>query len=415
MDPDLQAKSISFVQDRSSTSPEGEKLKAMAARQQQQQQFSGDGFTSHIAGMSKSQLYEIMSQLKVLIDQNQKQARQILIENPLLTRALFQAQIMLGMVQPPQVMPNVQQQSFPQQAQAGPKSIIHTTQPLPPQAGLQGQKSTSQPSVPARQQQPQYPAISTPSASVPPPVNYQSQQMVSSPAPLAQQAKGFFGGPGLPPHSSQIRNMPQPPHPHSHFSMPQSHLPMVSSQPQPQPSLQTPGMFHQPLQPPLPQQPRPSMQPFSHQLPSQMPHSLGFPQHLLSPPLFHSGSLPPSSFPQGQPPLPNLPPPQQFYQGGSLMSSDYRNQVGTSMHAERGPWMPGLTEKPTAGPLTGPLPPSLGQLTTGPTGQPSRLPVLSPEMEKAVLQQVLMLTPEQINLLPPEQRNQVLEIQEILR
>ncbi|KAG0452162.1 hypothetical protein HPP92_026105, partial [Vanilla planifolia] len=42
----------------------GEKLEkqaTMAARQQPQQQLSGDGFTSHITGMSKSQLYDIMS------------------------------------------------------------------------------------------------------------------------------------------------------------------------------------------------------------------------------------------------------------------------------------------------------------------------------------------------------------------
>lgn len=40
---------------------------------------------------------------------------------------------------------------------------------------------------------------------------------------------------------------------------------------------------------------------------------------------------------------------------------------------------------------------------------------LTPEMEKALLQQVMSLTPEQINLLPPEQRNQVLQLQEMLR
>ena len=40
---------------------------------------------------------------------------------------------------------------------------------------------------------------------------------------------------------------------------------------------------------------------------------------------------------------------------------------------------------------------------------------LTPEMEKALLQQVMGLTPEQINLLPPEQRNQVLQLQEMLR
>lgn len=40
---------------------------------------------------------------------------------------------------------------------------------------------------------------------------------------------------------------------------------------------------------------------------------------------------------------------------------------------------------------------------------------LTPEMEKALLQQVMSLTQEQINLLPPEQRNQVLHLQQILR
>jgi hypothetical protein len=36
-------------------------------------------------------------------------------------------------------------------------------------------------------------------------------------------------------------------------------------------------------------------------------------------------------------------------------------------------------------------------------------------MEKALLQQVMSLTPEQINLLPPEQRNPVLQLQLMLR
>ncbi|KAK8965319.1 hypothetical protein KSP40_PGU012267 [Platanthera guangdongensis] len=392
----------------------------MEARQHQQQQLSGDGFTSHITGLSKSQLFEIMSQMKGLIDQNQKQARTILIENPLLTRALFQAQIMLGMVQPPQVMPNVQQQGQSQSARAGQKSITQTAQALPAQAGLQGQKSSPQPSVPARQQPLPHVSISVPSASVPP-LNYQQQQMISAPPHLAQQAKGFYGAsPGPPPsQSSQIRSIPASPHTHSHYSMHQSHVPLVSSQTQP--SLQTPGMFHQPLQPPLPQQPRPHLHPFSHQLSSQMPHSLNFqpsnaPQQPFSQTLFHSGSLPPSSFPQGQPPLPSQPPPQQLYQGGGpIMSSDYRNHAGTSMQAERGPWMRGLKENPMPGQFPYLPPLSLGQMHAVPVGQPPRLPLLSPEMEKAVLQQVLMLTPEQINLLPPEQRNQVLEIQEILR
>ncbi|PKA63528.1 hypothetical protein AXF42_Ash005423 [Apostasia shenzhenica] len=408
----------------------------MAAKQQQQQQISGDGFTSHISGMSKSQLYDIMSQMKVLIDQNQKQARQILIDNPLLTRALFQAQIMLGMVQPPQVMPKVQHQILPQPqpAQVGPKPMIQATQPLPTQVGIQGQKNSLQPSVPIRQQQQQkqpqqkQPQPISSSSSVPP-VNFPPQPMISAPQHLPQQSKGFFGAQiGPPSQSSQMHNIHLPPTPHPHFPVLPLHIPMVSSQAQP--SLQNPGMFHHPLhpplqphlQPPLPQQPRPPIQHFSHQLPSQMPHNLGFPpssapQQLLGQPLFHSGNmLPPSSFPQGQLPLPSQPPLQQLYQGGSQLAPDYRAQAGTSMQGERGPWIPGLADKPATGAkLPGQPPMPLGQMTPGPVGQPPRLPLLSPEMEKAVLQQVLSLTPEQINLLPPEQRSQVIEIQEILR
>ncbi|KAI6674208.1 hypothetical protein NL676_002114 [Syzygium grande] len=71
-------------------------------------QFVGDGTAASLAGMSKNQLYDIMSQMKALIEQNHQQAREILIQNPLLTKTLFQAQIMLGMVQPPQVLPKIQ-------------------------------------------------------------------------------------------------------------------------------------------------------------------------------------------------------------------------------------------------------------------------------------------------------------------
>ncbi|CAI9285637.1 unnamed protein product [Lactuca saligna] len=48
-------------------------------------QVAGDGLSVNIPRMSKNQLYDIMSQMK-----NQDQARQILIQNPLLTKALLQ-------------------------------------------------------------------------------------------------------------------------------------------------------------------------------------------------------------------------------------------------------------------------------------------------------------------------------------
>nr|GMD34012.1 uncharacterized protein LOC109167854 [Ipomoea batatas] len=53
---------------------------------------------ANIIGKSKKD--DIMCEMKKLMEQNEEQARQILIENPTLARDLFHAQKMLGMVQP---------------------------------------------------------------------------------------------------------------------------------------------------------------------------------------------------------------------------------------------------------------------------------------------------------------------------
>ncbi|KAJ6359110.1 hypothetical protein OIU76_000760 [Salix suchowensis] len=96
---------------------------------------AGEGLPANLAGMTKNQLYDIMFQMKTLIEQNKQQAKEILIQNPLLTKALFQAQIMLGMVQPPQVVPNIQpaasQQQPQQSAQPSRQSNIQAAQTLP--------------------------------------------------------------------------------------------------------------------------------------------------------------------------------------------------------------------------------------------------------------------------------------------
>ncbi|KAJ4954434.1 hypothetical protein NE237_011217 [Protea cynaroides] len=363
----------------------------------------GEAFTSNLAGMSKNQLYDIMCQMKTLIEQNQDQARQILVENPLLTRALFQAQIMLGMVQPPQVMPNIQQALSPhpqQTAQPGQQPNIQAAQPLPVPVGQQDQSSASQAQIQLRKLHLNQPAIPIPSSSVPP-VTLQSQSMPSHALPTVQQAKGHLHAPVTSmTHSlsSQMHNI---------------NLPNVSSQQQQ--SLQTSGIPLMPLQPPLPQQPRPpSMPTYPHQLNSHMGPSLGFqhsgaPQPHLSQSTYHPGAKPRasigSSFLFGQPPLLNQPPPQSLYQaGGSHLASDFGNQPGGSMQMDRGvSWMTGPPDNATvqaAGPP--PLPGQMGHNNQFP--RPSAQ--LSPEMEKALLQQVMSLTPDQINLLPPEQRHQ---------
>ncbi|XP_020089557.1 vegetative cell wall protein gp1 isoform X2 [Ananas comosus] len=356
----------------------------MSAKQAQQ---PGDGLTSHIAGMSKSQLFDIMCQMKALIDQDREQARKILVDNPALTRALFQAQIMLGMVKPPQTMPDIQTAlSQAQPSEVGQPSNVQPPQSMPIQPGPQTQTSASQTSVPPTTK-PQHPVQppTLPSSSLVPPLTFPPQTAPSNP-PQPVQTKAFSIA-QFPPVSFQ-----QPSQIHSNVSLPSPSAPPQYMIP-PQQPLQTPGVFNQQLQPPLPQHPRPlpHMQSFSHPIHSQMPHGLGFQPSSAQPllqPMF-----------TGQPPLPNQPPPQQLYQ------------------AERGaPWVPGRLEISSAGPqILGRPPMPSGQMVPGMGSQAPRPPPLTAEMEKALLQQVLSLTQDQINMLPAEQRQQVLQLQEMLR
>ncbi|GLU18221.1 hypothetical protein SLE2022_345330 [Rubroshorea leprosula] len=386
-------------------------------------QITGDGLPANIAGMSKNQLYDIMSQMKTLIEQNQQQARQILKQNPPLTKALFQAQIMLGMVQPPQVVADIQPppSQHPQQsAQPPSQSQIQPAQSLPGQVDLQDPAgvSVSQIQLPIRklqQNQPVTQIISATASSV----NVPSQTTPSQPLQVPLQTKGHLNPPLSLPQSSQFGGAPTPPlHPASQPpALHQTQTPTASSQLQL--PLQTTGISNLPLQPPLPPQLRqPSAAPFRHQYAQPMGPSKGFqhpggPQHL-SHPMYHSGNRLSAgiraSFPQGQPPHQSM---YQSQAGGSHLVTEFGNQFGGFMQVDKGsPWISGKSDTPAIAQLPGSYPLVPGQVGLG--NQPPRPASLTPEMEKALLQQVMSLTPEQINLLPPEQRNQVLQLQQIL-
>ncbi|KAJ1704392.1 hypothetical protein LUZ63_004171 [Rhynchospora breviuscula] len=364
----------------------------MAARPQQ----SGDGFAAHISSMSKSQLYDLMCQVKVMIEQNQNQARQVLIDNPILTRTLFQAQIMLGMVQPPKVMPNIQQVTSQPEA---PKPIKPEPEPAPP--------------VPTSVLPPQQPSTSIPS------LNLQTQPLPAHPNPLTQQP------PSLQQPQKTGNFLPVPPVPSAvppQFNLP-SHFAMPPG-----------GNFNQPpLQPPMSQQPRMQVPPMQQQFSNpmvMMPNSgIGFqagagsgpgPQQMMPPQhSFLLSGMPSSSFPQVQPPLPSQPPPQQIYQGAaSHMNVEYGSRSGIAIPSDRvGPWgAAGHPEMSSARPqMQGPPPFMSNQIGQPMAGQASQPPSLTQEMHKALLEQVRSLTPEQINMLPPDQRQQVLQLQDMLR
>ncbi|KAL6568146.1 hypothetical protein OROHE_003830 [Orobanche hederae] len=388
-------------------------------------QVAGDGVPPSLAGMSKNQLYDIMTQMKTLIEQNKQQARQILIQNPVLTRALFQAQIMLGMVQPTQASPAIPSIA-PQITNPQPSAISNKQPDIKPASSFPGQTGLNQ----MRKQQPNQTSNQT-THSQPIPPNPQPQSTHSRPLQPLQKPKAHLGAQPAQvsmPQSSQVPNLPQLPQ-HTVSQPPSLHQPsMPSLPPQPQQLMQNSGnqylSSHQPLQPPLPPQSRPPMTGFPHQGHAQMGPNLGF-QHASGPQMhhsqhmFHSGAKHPGgmgpSFPQGHLPHPNQPLPPSLYQklgGNPHLGMDF-NQTGNSRQADRGGsnWAPGLQEN-TMGQLAGP-PSFPGQV--GASNQPPRPVSLTPEAEKALLQQVMSLTPEQINMLPPEQRNQILQLQQMLR
>lgn len=391
-------------------------------------QIAGDDLSSNLAGMSKSQLLDIMSQMKILIEQNHQQAREILVQNPSLTRSLFQAQIMLGMVKPPQAVPNITS-SVSQQPQASApqpqQSNLQAAQQLPGQAVPQDQTSVAQVQIPVRKQY-QNPSAMLVSSAPAPVADLQSQSMLSQIPKAVQPPKGHFNAHLTSvslPQTSQIPNVPPTP-PHHSASQPSSMF-------QPQ-STSTSGQLPQQLQsnsslqPPLPPQARPltSISTLPQQFHSQIGPNMGYQQHSgvpqlhYSQPMFHSGAKPPlsmgPSFLQGQQAHPSQLPTQPVYQmSGHHLGTDFNNQVANSMQGDRGSsWMPGQPDKTAAMQLPGP--PPLNPMQMGLGNQPHP-PPLSPEMEKLLLQQVMSLSPEQINLLPPEQRHQVLQLQQMLR
>ncbi|XP_019162205.1 PREDICTED: cleavage stimulating factor 64-like [Ipomoea nil] len=63
-----------------------------------------DPLSLYLSKMSRSELYEIISDMKAIATQNKEQARQILHTIPNLPKAIFQAQLMLGLVTP-QMLP----------------------------------------------------------------------------------------------------------------------------------------------------------------------------------------------------------------------------------------------------------------------------------------------------------------------
>ncbi|KAL3689905.1 hypothetical protein R1sor_016214 [Riccia sorocarpa] len=418
-----------------------------------------DALTSHLAGMSKYQLYEIMSQMKIMIQQNQQQARQILVSNPQLTKALFQAQIMLGMVRPQQGVPTQQPQgqtTLPQQ----PANMMPQQQPRPPQphvpppAQLQpqgGGKSTFQPPLPQapqlQQQQAQQPQQQQPQphgpqggfqggmvqtsmgmpfqpGQPPPPSQPPPQQMyqmgasmvtmnmprmvtTSSGGPVGLGNGGLAGGAGpMGPGAGQLGRGPG-------LTGGAIDNRGVQLNQGPPASVSASGVSGGHGQPPMPGagpmtsgHPMPSASGGMVGMGGALPSTMSTPQ-MIGDARGYSGqgmNVPMNQGINGLNPNMNL-----------GMSSGMNQAMNMSMSAPQtggfvGP-ADGTTVTSTA---MQPQPYSQVQMQMASVPQQSQVP-LELEQQKALLQQVMNLTNEQIMSLPPEQRQQVLQLQQALR
>ncbi|KAK7251923.1 hypothetical protein RIF29_35537 [Crotalaria pallida] len=88
-----------------------------------------DPLTLHLAKMTRTQLMGIVSDVKAMAAQNTDAARELLLSSPQLTKALFQAQIMLGMVSD-----QTSQSSLSSMKEQGPSSGSGTYSKVPMRA-----------------------------------------------------------------------------------------------------------------------------------------------------------------------------------------------------------------------------------------------------------------------------------------
>ncbi|KAL5204444.1 hypothetical protein ABZP36_009315 [Zizania latifolia] len=328
-----------------------------------------DPLTHYLARMSRHQLYEIMSELKSVSTQNKELANKLLQGIPQLPKALFQAQIMLGMVTPQMMQMAKNQQPSSSLAQ-----------------------SSSQISEPFPQPDPTIPIIPRPSSSLP-------TNMPPNPNVLQDPTAQLHNFP-------QYQHSSQPPvkiFPHGSQSGLVTHAPMVSqpfgasstvlSQP-----LATSGGLTSQAQPPfILHHPRPPTMPASiQQLPLTHPHH---PQVPAEPDIPQKEMR----FPDQTSHLAELAHPPKLRK-----LEDCTSTPGTVNNN------PAVYSAPSQGVVPGG---PLGSYNSGAVSlqlPKNEVPQLAPEVESALLEQVMQLTPEQLSSLPIEQRQQVLQLQKML-
>ncbi|XP_021864646.1 cleavage stimulating factor 64 isoform X1 [Spinacia oleracea] len=371
---------------------------------QNQSLIGNDPLTHHLANMSRSQLNQVIHEIKMLSMQNKDLARQLLLVSPQLPKALFQAQIILGMVTPQMLqMPNLRQQT-PNPAVPTPRpSMQHTLQGhRPPVQSLTGLPSF------------------TPLSSVS--QNPLAHNQFSAPLPLHPQLRpqqpnlNQMVAPSqstVPAHSGLSSHLSTRPQPLSGL-----HMPPVSSssfRPVQAPPLQHPG--HAGIKTTQNVNLQPTFQ--SHSDPGYKVASSVRPasvEAIKKDTPVRAKTARDTTLASRTNTLKNLASVASVSDHKDSQDQMVRPSKVMKLDNERGtPFSSAGLATPSATAVAS---------SSGAAGQSSSLeaqniekqaPQFPPDVDPALLQQVLNLTPEQLSSLPPQQQLQVIQLQQMLR
>ncbi|CAJ1976863.1 unnamed protein product [Sphenostylis stenocarpa] len=373
---------------------------------QSQSALAHDPLTLHLAKMSRSQLTEMISELKGMATQNKDLARQLLLSRPQLPKALFQAQIMLGMVTTQVLqMPNLRMvsdqtsQSVMNEGQLGQPPLVQTLPSIPPH----GQSKLQSGLTPYAQEGQVGTIIHNPlapnqlTAHLKPPVQpriplQQHQSNLVLPGTLSGQPNLML--PSVRPSlgSLSVRPPIQPTtsialNQQMHASLLQHSVHVGNS---------TVGHNSQMVRPDANFQPGPSISSSNSQLLNKGDKSSNTTYSSMPLGVEKTSMVRDSS--------------ESFSHPSKLMKLDDGRSASLSAGISDVP----VTDGPSHALGRSSLPIHAAPKTEGqyPEQQSSQLP---PDVESVLLQQVLNLTPEQLSSLPPEQQQQVIQLQQALR
>lgn len=342
-----------------------------------------EAISKAVASLPPEQMFELMKQMKLCIQNNPTEARNMLLQNPQLAYALLQAQIVMKIVDPQVAMAMLHRDS----TQVPPASTTAAPTPVVPQ----------QPPVVAQASQQQ------------PPIMQQS-------APAPATSVGMLGGPGPRFPMSAAQSMPGVPGPQQMAGGPGPQQNMMGGPPRGQ------MMGGQGMQGPMDPRTGPGGPMGGQQGPrGPMGGPGGNMGGLFGMPPGSMGQSPGQDFERDQPRDTRMmgdgmgmpfggPGPRTGMPPASMAGPGLGNIPPSSMPGSAAGGMPrgGAPPQPAMGGF-----PSLAGLSNLGASLMAGGPISSQDQEKAALiMQVLQLTDQQIAMLPPDQRQSILILKE---